>query len=187
MAIRRQIAGSLNDAGDQSRFGRSDIFQVFVEIGLRCLRKSTDGERAALAQIHPIGIKLEDLLLAELLLHLQRNQHFRELALDRLLVMPGLLRSDEEGPGKLHGDGRAALLVALMSYVHPGGFRQADKVHAAVLEESAVFDGQHRIDHQLGNLVIGDQLPLGTLFGIEQGSDHLRFEFVGRKIAGLAA
>ena len=141
-----------------------EVFQVFVEIGLRCLGKAADGERPALAQIHPIGIELEDLLLAELLLHLQRNQHFRQLALDRLL------RSQEEGPGKLHGDGRAALLVALMSHVHPGGFRQADKVHAAVLEEAAVFDGQHRIHHQLRNLVIRDQLPLGALLRIEQGT-----------------
>ncbi len=89
MAIGRQIAGRLNDSGDQRRFGRGEVFQIFVEIGLRCLGKAADGERTALAQIDAIGIELENLLLAELLLHLQRNQHLRQFALDRLLAESG--------------------------------------------------------------------------------------------------
>ena len=147
---------------------------------MRCLCKAADGERTALAQIDAIGIELENLLFAELLLHFDGNQHLRQFALDRLF------RSQEESPGKLHGDGGSALLVAPMGHVNPGGLGQAQEVHAAVLKEAPVFDGQHRIHHQLRNLVVGDQLPLGPVPGIEQGSDHLRFEFVGRQIAGFA-
>ena len=66
------------------------------------------------------------------------------------------------------------------------GLGQAQEVHATVLKEAPVFDGQHRIHHQLRNFIVGDQLPLGPVLGIEQGSDHLRFEFVGRQIAGFA-
>ena len=147
---------------------------------MRRLAKAADGEGTALAQINAIGIELENLLLAELLLHFDGNQHLRQFALDRFL------RSQEELPGKLHGDGGAALLVAAVDYVNPGGLGQAQEVHAAVLKEAPVFDGQHRIHHQLRDLVVGDQLALGPLPGIEQGSDHLRFEFVGRQIARFA-
>ena len=75
--------------------------------------------------------------------------------------------------------------MALVSYVDPGGFRQTDEIHPAVLKEAPVFDGEHRVHHQLRNLVIGHQLPLGTLFRIEQRCDHLRLEFISCEIAGL--
>ena len=57
-----------------------------------------------------------------------------------------------------------------MSHVNPCGLGQAEKVHAAVLKEAPVFDGQHRIHHQLRNFVVRDQLALGALLGIEQGT-----------------
>ncbi len=72
-----------------------------------------------------------------------------------------------------------------MREINPGRLRQADEIHAAVLEEAAVFDGQHGVHHDLGNLVVGYQLPLGALLRVEERGDHLRFEFVGFQIAGF--
>ena len=76
--------------------------------------------------------------------------------------------------------------MAAVDHVNPGGLGQTQEVHAAVLKEAPVFDGQHRIHHQLRDLVVRNQLPLGPVLGIEQGGDHLRFEFVGRQIARFA-
>ena len=73
MPIRRKIAGRLNDSGNQRGFRQGKVFQVFVEVGPRRLGKAADGERTALAQIDAVGIELENLLLAELLLHFERQ------------------------------------------------------------------------------------------------------------------
>jgi len=64
---------------------------------------------------------------------------------------------------------------------------QLATLEAPMPEEAPIFNGQHCIHHQLRNLVIGDQLPLGTLFGIEQRSDHLRFELISGQITRSAA
>ena len=84
MAVRREITGPLDDPGEQRGLGQGNVFKVFVEIGARGLGETTDLERTALAEVHPIAIKLEDLLFAEFLFKLNRNQHFRQLALDSL-------------------------------------------------------------------------------------------------------
>ena len=111
---------------------------------MRGLAESVNGERAALAHVHLVGVHLEDALLGELLLQLDGDQHLRELALD------GLLRGEEEAARELHGDGRAALAVAAFAQVDRGRFHQAEIIHAAVLEEAAVFDGQHRVHQHWG-------------------------------------
>ena len=108
MPIRRQIAGRLNQSSDQRRFRHGNIFQVLVEVRSRSLSKPADCERATLSKINPVGVKLEDLLLGEFLLHLHRDQHFRQFPLHRFL------RRQEKCPRKLHRDSGAALLVALM-------------------------------------------------------------------------
>src|SRR5207302_4062551 len=104
---------------------------------MRRLSKAADGERTSLAQVDTICVILEDLLLAELLLHLHRNQHLRHLALYRFL------RSQEEGSRKLHGNRRATLLVTLVGQINPSCLRQTDKINPAVLKETSVFNCQH--------------------------------------------
>ena len=173
MAVRRKITGRLNQPGQQCRLRQRDVLEIFVEIGFRCLCESADGERSPLSQVNPVCVKLENLLLAELLLEFERNHDFRQLPLDRLL------RREEKCPRKLHGDGRTALLVALPGYVNPEGLCQTQKIHAPMLEKAPVFDGEHGIDHHFRILVVFHQLPLRALFGIEQCGHQLRFQFVG--------
>ena len=85
MTIRIEIAGALNDAGDQRCFGQRDRLQVLVEVSACCLGEADDRERAALSEVHLIGIELKNLLLAEFLFQLEGDEHFGDLALHRLL------------------------------------------------------------------------------------------------------
>ena len=181
MAIWRQGTGRLDQAGKQGSFGQRDVFQVLVEVRPRGFREAADGERSALAEVDAIAVELEDLLLAEFLLEFERDHDFRQLALD------GLFRRQEERSRQLHGDGRSALLVALAGNVDPEGLREAQEVDAAMLEETAVFDGENRVDHHLGNFVVFHDLALGALLGVEQGGNQLRLKFVGGEIAAAAA
>ena len=112
-----------------------------------------------------LRIELEDLLLAEFLLELERDHDLRQLALD------GFFRRQKERARKLHGDRRAALLVALARDVDPERLGQAKEVDAAMLEEAAVFDGENRVHHHFRNLVVLDHLALGALLRVKQGSD----------------
>src|SRR5579871_2056503 len=138
MAVRRQPAGTLNNSGEQGCLWQGDISQILVEISPRSLRKAADGERSSLSQVYPVPIKLENLLLGELLFQFLGDQHLRELAPDRLF------RRQKEAARKLHSNGRPALAVPLPGQIDPTGLHHADKIHAAMLKEAPVFNGQHR-------------------------------------------
>ena len=177
MSIRRKIAGRLNEPCEQGGLGKSDVLQVLVEIGPRCLGESADGEGTALSEIDPVGVELENLLFAELLLQFNGNQHLHQFPLQ------SFFRRQEEGPGELHGDGGTALFVLLSREINPRGFHQPQVVYATVLKEAAILNGQNCIHHHLRNVVVLDQLALGALFSVEQGSHQLRLEFVGRQFS----
>ena len=64
----------------------------------------------------------------------------------------------------------------------------ADVVHAAVLEEAAVFDGDHRMHQVLRNLVVGDQAALGAVGVFAQAGDQQRLQFIaGQRLAVIVA
>ena len=74
-----------------------------------------------------------------------------------------------------------------MNDVNPRSFGQTHKVDATMLEEAPIFDGEDRIDHHFGNVVIVHQLPLGPLLGVEQRGHNLRFQFVCGQGAATSA
>ena len=180
MAIRRQVTRRLNQSRNKSGLGKGNVLEILIEVRLRRCSEPTDGERSALTYIHAVGIKLENLLLSELLLQLHRNQHFRDFAFNRFL------RSQKERARELHSNSRTALLMPLMSQVDPCSLGQTHEVHATMLEEAPVFNGEHGVHQNLGDLVVLHQLTLGTLLRIEQRRNHLRFEFVSRQLARLS-
>ena len=180
MPVGRQPARALDDACQQRRFGQRDVFQVFIEIGARCFAEAADGERSALPQVHPVAVELENLLLAELLFQFLGDQHLRQLAPD------GFFRRQEKAARELHGDGGTALLMPLPHHIDPYRFEHAGEVHAAVLEESPVFDREHRIYHYFRDVGVLHYLALGTLFGVEQRRHQLRLQLVCGKLIALA-
>src|ERR1700730_18096687 len=180
MPIRRKIAGTLDNPRQQSRLRQRNVPGILVEVGLRSLSESTDRERSPLSQVHPIRVKLKNLLLAELPFQLFGDQHLRELS------PHGFLGSEKEPARKLHGNRRSALVMSPANHIDPGRLRHAKEIHSAVLKEPSVFDGEHRLNYHRRNLIELHELTLGALLGIEQRGDQLRLQFVRRKLVPFA-
>src|SRR5215469_7430372 len=139
MTVRRRIVvGRTNDAGKRNAFGKGKLAKVFAEVGNTGLGETTNAEAAAIAKINFIGIQLENLLLCETLLELQRNHGLGEFA------APGALIGEEKGAPHLHGDGASTLVVAAaMAQVGPCRADNAHEVESAMLEEALVFGGKN--------------------------------------------
>jgi hypothetical protein len=135
---------------------------------------SSGGEAVgALAEEDLVDVELEDLVLGEVGLDLEGEQHFRELARERLLAR------EEEGARDLHGDGRGALAASLRAQVGGGGSHHAHVVDAAVLVEAIVLRGQDRRLHHLrhfldlhdGALLLAELADQVALRGIDAQRD----------------
>ena len=105
------------------------------------------------AEIDPVQIKFEDLLLAELTLQRQRQHRLPGLS------GIGLGRGQEDVAGELLGDGRPALLRA-GGEVPVEGPGQTDRIDAGMRMETAVLDRDHRIDHHFGYLGIAEPIAV---------------------------
>src|SRR3990172_1280872 len=105
----------------------------------------------ALPEVDLIEVAFQDLVLGQAALDLQRQRHLREFAAENAFL------SEEEGTGQLLGNRTAALddLPRLQVVPHRPG--DADEVHATVLVEAGVFDGQHGLADVPGDLGQGDR------------------------------
>ena len=96
------------------------------------------------------------------------------------LSFEALLRREKEVFRQLHGQRRAALLFVARGHVAKPGFHKPPIVHAAVLKEAPVLDGQHGL-HQVGrNFVVGEQAALGAVGVVAEPGDEQRLQFVTR-------
>ena len=122
----------LGQARDHGELGKRELGDRAPVVHLR---RGTDSV-GALAEEDLVDVELQDLLLAELALDLQREQDLVELA--DVDLLPG----EEEVPGHLHGDGAAPrpLLPGTDEVQHGAG--QALPVDPRVLEEPVVLAGE---------------------------------------------
>ena len=95
----------------------------------------------ALAEIDLVEIELEDAVLVELALDLERQEDLGQLARE------GLLAAEEEVARHLHGDGAAALALLARAHQRHRRAQQALPVHARVLVEAVVLGGEEGL-HQ---------------------------------------
>src|SRR5205823_404197 len=103
VAVWVEDARPLDEAGELRRLGQIDLAEVLPEVDLGGLPETADIERPPPAQIHLVGVVLEDFLLGEALLQLQGDDHLRELTRVTLaLVGP-------EHARELHAERRRAL------------------------------------------------------------------------------
>ena len=112
----------------------------------------------AVAEEALVQVQREDLLLAELALHLHRQQHFLEFAAE------AVFGAEEELLGDLLGDGGATghtLLPAGFDQ-QPDGAGDALHIDAVVLVEVGVLGGQKGLPDALWNLI--DFNGIATLF-----------------------
>src|SRR5690606_19209662 len=107
----------------------------FAEIGLRSGAEAI----STLAKIDLIYVELEDLILGEAVLDLEREQGFVKLAGERLL------RGQEEVARDLHGDGARALAPASGNQVRIRGTQYSEVIDSGVFVEALVFGRDDRV------------------------------------------
>ena len=86
----------LDGAGQLRGFRNVDLAEILAEKDFGRLAEAVDAEGAARAQVDLVGVILEDLLLAELLLELQGDDDLGRLG------GPALVLLQEEVLGQLH-------------------------------------------------------------------------------------
>src|SRR5271167_2455531 len=94
---------------------------------------------AAAAQAYLVAIHGEDLRLGELALNLDGEQQLLEFPSE------ALLGRQEKYAAELHGQGAGSLSLAPLENVRDASAQDTDHVHADVVLEMAVLDGEHSV------------------------------------------
>src|SRR5207249_246863 len=134
---------------------------------------SVDLIAAAVAEVHLVGVHLEDLLLVEAGFELERDEDLDHLPLE------ALLRREKEILRQLLRERRAAAGFVVREEVCDSAFGDTEVVDAAVVEEVTVFNGGDGLHQARRDLLIGNQAALGAILVFGERSDELRFELVG--------
>jgi len=178
MAVWVQAAGALDHTREQRTLGGVELAQVFAEIGLGGLAEAVDRIAAAMPQVDLVGVHGKDLLLAEVGLKLEGHKDLAHLVFD-VLKFTGAVGLDEEVLGQLHGEGRAAAAKsAVADGVVPRPAHHAVVIDAAVLEETAIFNGGDGLYHAWRDVVVADHAALGTVRVFRERRDELRLQLV---------
>ena len=135
----------LGDAGDRRAFRQRTVLDALAEVEL-CRRLDS---LAVIAEVDDVEICLQDLILGVFLLQLERLADLAQLTVDRHLVVVGDVLDE------LLGDGGTAVGV-LAGGEHDDRRQGTRPVHAVVLIESLVLDGDLRLLHVLGNVLVVD-------------------------------
>ena len=174
-----QPVGALDHACQQRALGQIELPDIFAKVRLRRLAKAVNREAAALPEVDLVGVHLEDLLLGEAVLELEGDGDFDDLALD------AALRRKKEAARQLHGQRRAAFGPAVAGReIVPQRSEDAVIVHATVLKEAAILDGDNRVDQVGRNLVVGEQAALDAVGACTQAGDQQRLKLVAARVAG---
>jgi hypothetical protein len=131
----------LRQPGEQGCFGGRELRKVLPEIDVGGRPEAV----GALPQEYLVDVELENLVLGEVRLDLECEQHLRQLACE------GLFPGQEEGAGHLHRDGAGTLAPALE--VGRGGAHHPHVVDAAMLVEPIVLGGEDRGLHDLRHVL----------------------------------
>ncbi len=181
------VGGPLDQPGQQGAFLLVELGRALAEV---VLGRGLDAVAAA-AEVHLVGVHLQDLLLGVGLLQLAGQDDLLELAVQALLPLVG------HGPDELHGQ-RGGPFPPLPEAGHevPGGPHQAAARDAAVVHEVRVLRGHQRVHEGLGDVAEGDHLAvlLGEdADGVPVAVHHLRDGLdrpqgeVGQEVVRVAA
>ena len=168
--------GVANDGGDAGALAQGELVEILAEV---VLGRDLHAVVCA-AQVDHVQVGLQDLLLRQLLLHLQGQIGLLHLA---LVVLVGV---EQRQLDQLAGDGGRALQAAARQVVEHRA-RHALDVHAVVLPEARVLDGDDRVDQLLRNLlVVHVDAVLGALelgnevavLVVDEGGEGLRADLL---------
>jgi hypothetical protein len=168
---RAVVRRALHHAGQEGRLTDGEVLGGFVEVAMG---GGLDAVGAG-AEIDPVQIEREDLLLGELGLEPHRQDQLLHLAADVLIV------AEEEVARQLLGDGRGALGVAALAQVDEHHADHADRVEAEVVVEAPVLDGDEGRRH-IGRQFV-DLDRRGELAAAHGDDDARTVEVVDRGVA----
>ena len=130
-------------------FGNAEVFDGFAKIGFSG-RSETIG---LVAQINLVHVNLKDLVLGQHVLQFVGEQHLVDLA------GVGFLGAQVSVARQLHGDGGSPLAFGA-AQVGDARSHHAPIVNPIVLVKTRIFGGNHRVFHDLRNLVDGGQFAV---------------------------
>ena len=169
----RIIIWRANNSREVGAFRQPQLSQILSEVGHAGFRESANAKAPAVAQVHFVGVQLENLLLVEALLELDRNHGFGELP------PPVAIGRQKERARHLHRNGAGALIVlAAVPHVGPRRPHDADEVKASVLEEALVLGRKNRVHQHYRQVFIAHWPPLLTR-AVEKIGNEFRFDFRG--------
>src|SRR5206468_3857321 len=120
---------ALDESRHEGRLGQGDVLQILAEIDLRGFAETVDAEAAALPQVNRIGVVLEDLLLRELLLEMERDQRLGDLS------VPGSLGIEPQSPRQLHRERGGALPLLSLPQIHARRASDTDRIESNMREK----------------------------------------------------
>ncbi len=135
VADRIESGRRLQQAGDQGAFVEISPPRRFAEIAMR---RGVDAISAG-AEINPVQIDLEDLILGEAVFEPQRQQGLADLARE------AALGRQEQVLGELLGDRAAALDDMAGGEIGDRGADEPDRIDAEMAIEAAVLGRDHRL------------------------------------------
>ncbi len=167
------LAGGLEQGGQVGALTDGQLVDVHAVVRLG---RRLDAVRAA-AVVAGVHVPGEDLVLAELVVHLEGDDDLLELAADRLLLAQVVVLD------VLLGDGRAALLALALEGVEDAA-QGALQVDAGVLVEGLVLGRDEGVLDVLGDLVDLDGLAVHRLVRALAGHDRAVGVLVDVALAG---
>ena len=178
-------AGTLDHRGEQCGLAEVEVLRGLAEV---VLAGDLDTVGAA-SEVDRVEVVREDLVLALLLVDLERDEHLLDLAVEGVLVR------EVEVLHVLLGDRRPAAGVLVGGHTDHGA-RETLERDAAVLVERGVLGGDRRLLHRLGDLTDVDGLAVLDLVVPDRrlavgvvdrrgltGRLEVRFGNLGRRIA----
>ena len=157
----------LGQSGKLCRFRERELRKTLAVVHLgRC------GEAiGAVSEEDLVDVQHQDFFFREFALDFEREQYFLEFA--RI----GFFRTQEIVARHLHGDGATALAGAPGAQVVPGGARDAEEVHALVIEERMILGRQNGMHQLIRDLLDGDRdafllAELGDEFAVRGVHPH---------------
>jgi hypothetical protein len=144
----RIVGRRLDQAGDDRGLRGRELARRMAE---EAPRGRIDAVGAA-AEIDPVEVELEDLLLGEAPFERHRQDRLADLAAEAAAVV------EEDVAGKLLRDRRSALSPPAARRADPEGAGEADRIDAGMVAVAPVLHRDHRLAHDRRDLVVAQPL-----------------------------
>ena len=170
MPLRRSVTIRRPDNSAQKRaLPHAQLAHVLAKIRFGRFAESANRKTAAIPQVDFVRVQLKNLLLRIALVDFHRHQHFFHFA------APFALRRKKETPRHLHINRTGALRLLPPAHIGQRRTEHPHDIQTAMLEETLILRGQHRVHHILRQVFETHDAPF-LARAIEQIGDDFRLQ-----------